>query len=88
MKTSTLLPNFILILYNLWKTTEAFEQCKQTAVQGLNQSCICTEGREGYDVWCPDSEKPKVRFHVQPEALWVSCHELGIYVTHTCPAYS
>ena len=30
----------------------------------------------GKDIWCPNNEKPKLRFRVQQEAMWVDCHDV------------
>lgn len=42
---------------------------------GLEDSCVCHDSMEGDDAWCPNSENPKIRLHLQPQALWVNCYE-------------
>ena len=73
----TLVLQKLLWTFFLWmsEAVEAFETCSDQ-FQTLDQSCTCTNSREGYDVWCPNSENPKVRFHVKPQVLFVSCHDI------------
>ena len=56
---------------------QAFEDCPDE-FKGLSQfeSCQCQDSVIGQDVWCPNSEKPKVRFRVQQEAMWIDCHNV------------
>ena len=56
---------------------QAFEDCPDE-FKGLSQfeSCQCQDSVIGQDIWCPNSEKPKVRFRVQQEAMWIDCHNV------------
>ena len=73
----TLLQSILLALC-LQKSIKAFENCtKIQEFQGLYQRCICDTG---HDAWCPGGLfhdlETKVRFHVQPDALQVVCHDI------------
>ena len=56
---------------------QAFEDCPDE-FKGLSQfeSCQCQDSVIGQDIWGPNSEKPKVRFRVQQEAMWIDCHNV------------
>ena len=60
----------LLILY-LSTLIQAFEECPDE-FKGLSQSCQCQDSVIGKDIWCPTSEKPKVRFRVQQESMWIA----------------
>ena len=74
---STFVPILILLQLFLSLLIQAFEDCPDE-FKGLSQfeSCQCQDSVIGQDIWCPNSEKPKVRFRVQQEAMWIDCHNV------------
>ena len=73
---STFVPILILLQFFL-SLLQAFEDCPDEFKE-LSQfeSCQCQDSVIGQDIWCPNSEKPKVRFRVQQEAMWIDCHNV------------
>lgn len=53
----------------------AHDKCPQEFVS-LQDSCLCDDTREGWDVWCTNSESPEARFHLSGRSLWVTCHDI------------
>lgn len=39
--------------------------------------CHCSDFQGGHDLWCPDEETPRLRFHYKPYNLWLVCHDLA-----------
>ena len=53
----------------------AHDQCPEEFKE-LQSHCVCVDQRVGNDIWCPNSERPKIRFHTEPSVLWLTCHDI------------